>query len=47
MAEPLMDREDDLDDHNYQVREIYAQFGLSSYLGQVMEKGVVNLAHRV
>lgn len=38
-----MDREDDLDDHNYQVREIYAQFGLSSYLGQVMEKGVVNL----
>lgn len=38
-----MDREDDLDDHNYQVREVYAQYGLSSYLGQVMEKGVVNL----
>ena len=38
-----MGREDDLDDHNYQVREVYAQYGLSSYLGQVMEKGVVNL----
>lgn len=43
MAEPLIGREDDLDDHNYQVREVYAQYGLSSYLGQVMEKGVVNL----
>lgn len=43
MAEPLMGREDDLDDHNYQVREVYAQYGLSSYIGQVMEKGVVNL----
>ncbi|WP_036313180.1 hypothetical protein [Microbacterium oleivorans] len=43
MAEPLMGREDDLDDHNYQVREVYAQYRLSSYLGQVMEKGVVNL----
>lgn len=38
-----MSREDDLDDHNYQVREVFAQYGLSSYLGQVMEKGVVNL----
>lgn len=43
MAEPLLGREDGLDDHNYQVREVYAQYGLSSYLGQVMEKGVVNL----
>lgn len=43
MAEPLVGREDDLDDHNYQVREVYAQYGLSSYLGQVMEKGVVIL----
>ena len=43
MAVPLMGREDDLDDHNYQVREVYAQYGLSSYLGQVMEKGIVNL----
>jgi hypothetical protein len=43
MAEPLLGREDDLDDSNYQVREVYAQYGLSSYLGQVMEKGVVNL----
>ena len=43
MTEPLLGREDDLDDHNYQVREVYAQYGLSSYLGQVMEKGVVNL----
>lgn len=43
MVEPLIGREDDLDDHNYQVRGVYAQYGLSSYLGQVMEKGVVNL----
>jgi hypothetical protein len=43
MAESLMGREDDLDDHNYQVREVYAQYGLASYLGQVLEKGVVNL----
>lgn len=43
MTEPPIDREDDLDDHNFQVREVYAQYGLSSYLGQVMEKGVVNL----
>lgn len=43
MTEPPLGREDDLDDHNYQVREVYAQYGLSSYLGQVMEKGVVNL----
>lgn len=38
-----MGREDDLDDEEYQVREVYAQYGLSSYPGQVMEKGVVNL----
>lgn len=43
MTEPLIGREDDLDDHNYQVREVYAQYGLASYLGQVMEKGVVSL----
>ncbi|GAT74860.1 hypothetical protein MHM582_3368 [Microbacterium sp. HM58-2] len=43
MTEPPLGREDDLDDHAYQVREVYAQYGLSSYLGQVMEKGVVNL----
>jgi hypothetical protein len=39
---PGMAREDDLDDHEYQVREIYAQFGLTVYLAQVLEKGVVN-----
>ena len=43
MTESPLGREDDLDDHNYQVREVYAQYGLSSYLGQVMEKGLVNL----
>ena len=43
MTDLPLGREDDLDDHDYQVREVYAQFGLSSYLGQVMEKGVVNL----
>jgi hypothetical protein len=39
---PGMAREDELDDHNYQVREVYAQFGLTVYLAQVLEKGVVN-----
>lgn len=43
MTELPLGREDDLDDHDYQVREVYAQYGLASYLGQVMEKGVVNL----
>lgn len=43
MTDSPLGRDDDLDDHNYQVREVYAQYGLSSYLGQVMERGVVNL----
>lgn len=38
MSEPLIGRDDDFDNHNYQVREIFAQYGLTSYLGQVMEK---------
>lgn len=32
-----------LDDHDYQVREVYAQFGLTSYTSQVMESGLINL----
>jgi hypothetical protein len=40
---PLIGREDDLDDANYQVREVYAQYGLANYASQVMEKGVVNV----
>lgn len=34
---------EDLDDESYQVREVYAQFGLTSYAAQVMERGVINL----
>ena len=41
-SEPLVGREDDLDDESYQIREVYAQYGLTNYASQVMEKGVVN-----
>lgn len=37
------DREDDLDDENYWIREVYAQFGLAIYLAQVLEHGMVNI----
>lgn len=40
--ERLIGREDDLDDASYQIREVYAQYGLTNYASQVMEKGVVN-----
>ncbi|WP_375399950.1 hypothetical protein [uncultured Amnibacterium sp.] len=38
---PPISREDDLDDEDYQVREVYAQFGLTVYKAQVLEKGIV------
>ena len=41
--EPIT-REDDLDDENYQVRELFAQFGLAIYTAQTLEKGLVNVA---
>lgn len=41
-TERRMEREDDLDDHAYQVREVYAQFGLAMYVAQVLEAGVLN-----
>jgi hypothetical protein len=44
MAELFAGREDDHDDHSFQVREVYALYGLSSYFGQVMEKSIVTLA---
>lgn len=34
---------EDLDDVNYQIREVYAQYGLTSYMSQVMERGLVNV----
>ncbi|MEO5535344.1 MAG: hypothetical protein ABIR17_09470 [Pseudolysinimonas sp.] len=40
--EPLVGREGDLDDASYQIREVYAQYGLTNYASQVMEKGIVN-----
>lgn len=41
MADEPISREDDIDDHEYQVREVYAQFGLAIYLSQVLEHGAV------
>lgn len=35
-------REDDLDDESYQSREVYAQFGLTIFLGQILEQAVIN-----
>ncbi|KRC58536.1 hypothetical protein ASE14_18340 [Agromyces sp. Root81] len=40
--ELLVMREDDLDDADYQVREVYAQYGLTNYSSQVLEKGILN-----
>lgn len=40
--EHLLEREDQLDNADYQIREVYAQYGLTNYTSQVMEKGVVN-----
>jgi hypothetical protein len=42
-GESSIGREDDLDDEDYQVREVYAQFGLTVYKAQVLEKGIVNV----
>lgn len=49
-AEPTDDhpeqivRDDHLDDEDYQVRELFAQFGLAAYTAQTLEKGLVNIA---
>jgi hypothetical protein len=37
-----MMREDNIDDEDYQVREIYAQFGLALYKAQVLEQGLIS-----
>lgn len=37
-----LDREDVLDDEEYQIREIYTQYGLTMYRVQVLEHGLVN-----
>lgn len=42
MATDEITREE-LDEYEYQVREVYAQFGLTSYTSQVMERNLVTL----
>lgn len=42
MSEELVIREE-LDDVGYQTREVYAQYGLTNYMSQVMERGLVNV----
>lgn len=42
MCEGSIIREE-LDDVGYQIREVYAQYGLTSYMSQVMERGLVNV----
>ncbi len=37
-------REDDLDNENYQVRELFAQFGLAVQTAKTLEKDLVNVA---
>lgn len=39
----IVQREDDLDDESYQIREIYTRFGLAMYSMQVLEHGLVNI----
>lgn len=36
-------REEDLDDEAYQIKEVFARFGLASYQGQVLERGLANV----
>lgn len=37
-------RDENLDDESYQIREVYAQYGLTMYLAQVVELQVANAA---
>jgi hypothetical protein len=36
-------REEDLDDEAFQIRHVFATFGLASYQGQVLERGLANV----
>lgn len=38
-----LDREDDLDDESFQIRQVFARFGAAAYQGQVLETGLVNV----
>lgn len=38
-----LNREEELDDHNYQIRELYAQYGLAMYLSATFEVALVNV----
>lgn len=38
-----VDRDDSIDDESYQMREVYAHFGVAVYMAQVLEHGVINL----
>ncbi|MCD1569900.1 hypothetical protein [Agromyces mediolanus] len=34
---------EELDDEAYQIREVYAQYGLASYCSQTVERGLINI----
>jgi hypothetical protein len=36
-------REEDLDDEAFQIKQVFATFGLASYQGQVLERGLANV----
>ena len=36
-------REEDLDDEAFQIKQVFATFGLASYHGQVLERGLANV----
>ncbi|MEC5185639.1 hypothetical protein RCH12_003116 [Cryobacterium sp. MP_3.1] len=38
-----IDREAELDDTNYQIREMFAQYGLAMYLSSVLEASMINV----
>jgi hypothetical protein len=37
-----VNRENDLDDRSYQIRDVYAHFGAAMFYAQVLEQGIVN-----
>lgn len=41
--ESSIGRDEELDDHDYQVREVFAQFGVAMYKAQVLEQALVNV----
>lgn len=44
MSELFREAEGELGDDSYQIREVFAQYGLAVYTAGVLEKGLVNVA---